>query len=134
MKYKNPPVSKDIIFNELLIDWEEPIVLVEGIFDAVQAKNSIPLLGSTISVNSNLFNKIIEHSSTVYFALDKDAENKSFKIINMFVEHGIEVFKINIDGYEDVGQMSKNVFNERKINAEQMTQDFLLVHKICQIV
>ena len=97
MKYKNPPASKDVVFNDLTIDWEEPIVLVEGIFDAVQAKNSIPLLGSTISVNSNLFNKII-------------------------------------DGYEDVGQMSKNVFNERKINAEQMTQDFLLVHKICQIV
>mgnify|MGYP005631781647 CR=1 FL=1 len=29
-KYKNPNASKDIIFNELFIDWNTDLVLVEG--------------------------------------------------------------------------------------------------------
>ena len=49
LKYKNPPASKNVVFNELMINWDEPIVLVEGIFDAIIADNSIPLLGSTLS-------------------------------------------------------------------------------------
>ena len=48
MKYKNPQVSKDIIFNDLNIDWEDDIILVEGAFDAMKCKNAIPLLGSTL--------------------------------------------------------------------------------------
>ena len=35
LKYKNPKCSKDLVFNELLIDWSEPVVLVEGFFDSV---------------------------------------------------------------------------------------------------
>jgi len=30
-KYKNPPVSKNIIFNDLFVDWSSDIVLVEGL-------------------------------------------------------------------------------------------------------
>jgi len=56
MKYKNPTVSRDVIFNELNIDWKEKVCLVEGIFDAVKAGiNSIPLLGSTLNEKSVLF-------------------------------------------------------------------------------
>ena len=34
-KYLNPSASKDFIFNELFIDWDEPVVLVEGVFDSI---------------------------------------------------------------------------------------------------
>jgi DNA primase len=46
-KYKNPPVSaKDVIGFELYINWNAPIILVEGIFDALTIKrNVIPLFG-----------------------------------------------------------------------------------------
>ena len=33
-KYKNPPVSKNVIMFENQINWNEPITLVEGVFDA----------------------------------------------------------------------------------------------------
>ena len=35
--YMNGPGNKDIIFNELLIDWEREVTLVEGVFDAIVA-------------------------------------------------------------------------------------------------
>ena len=53
-KYMNPKVSKDIVFNELYLDWNKDIILVEGVFDAMKAKNAIPLLGSTLNQKSNL--------------------------------------------------------------------------------
>ena len=44
LSYKNPPASKNIIFNDLLIDWNKPITLVEGPFDSIKMKNSILIL------------------------------------------------------------------------------------------
>ena len=45
-KYKNPPMSKDTVCFEMFINWNEPIVLVEGVFDAIAIRNNaIPLLG-----------------------------------------------------------------------------------------
>ena len=49
MKYKNPFVSKDVIGFDLFINWSEPIILCEGVFDAITVKrNAIPLFGKTI--------------------------------------------------------------------------------------
>ena len=31
LSYKNPPASKNIIFNDLLVNWDEPITLVEAL-------------------------------------------------------------------------------------------------------
>ena len=43
-RYLNPTANRDIVFNELNIDWDEPIVLVEGVFDAIKAgDNAIPI-------------------------------------------------------------------------------------------
>ena len=45
-KYKNPPMSKDTVGFEMFINWNEPIVLCEGIFDAIAIRNNaIPLFG-----------------------------------------------------------------------------------------
>ena len=46
MKYKNPPMSKDTVAFELFINWNQPVILCEGVFDAITInKNAIPLLG-----------------------------------------------------------------------------------------
>ena len=59
MKYKNPPVNRDVIVFENQINWNEPITLVEGAFDAFSVKrNVIPLLGKFLL--SKLKNKIFE--------------------------------------------------------------------------
>ena len=49
MKYRNSPTSKDIIGFDLFINWDEPIILCEGVFDAMAFKrNAIPLFGKTV--------------------------------------------------------------------------------------
>ena len=60
-KYKNPPASKNVIFNDLNINWNDDILLVEGVFDAIRCKNAIPLLGSTLKESSKLFEKICDN-------------------------------------------------------------------------
>ena len=58
-KHKNPPTSKDIVGFELHVNWDMPIVLVEGAFDAIAIKrNAIPLFGKTIS--NTLKKRIVE--------------------------------------------------------------------------
>ena len=77
-KYMNPKVSKDIIFNHPYVDFDEDLILVEGVFDAVKAgDNSVPLLGSTLTEASKLFAKIVESDTPVYLALDPDAVKKT---------------------------------------------------------
>jgi len=129
MSYKNPPVSKNIIFNELMLDWEEPIVLVEGVFDAIKADNAIPLLGSTLSTQSLLFNRLLQTKPTVYLALDNDAEKKSLTLIKNMILYGLDVYKIDTSGYEDVGSMSKKEYLQRRKQAELIDSDsFLLLN------
>jgi len=133
LKYKNPPASKNIVFNELMINWDEPIVLVEGIFDAIIADNSIPLLGSTLSAHSRLFKAILTRSRRVYVALDQDAEKKALSIISALISHGIEIHKIDTSGYEDVGEMTKEELKRRKELATVFDSSALLMQKIRQI-
>ena len=53
-KHKNPKVSKDIIGFDMLINWNEPIILCEGAFDAITIKrNAIPLFGKQINPKSS---------------------------------------------------------------------------------
>ena len=57
-KYKNPEASKDIIFFENLINWDQPIILCEGVFDAIAIRRkTIPILCKSIS--TSLYKKII---------------------------------------------------------------------------
>ena len=57
-KHKNPNVSKDVVGFEMFINWDLPIVICEGVFDAMAIRmNSIPLFGK--SPQSELQKKII---------------------------------------------------------------------------
>ena len=107
LKYKNPPVSKNIIFNDLLIDWNNAVTLVEGVFDTIKIKNSIPLLGSTLGENTKIFQKLATKQPKVYIGLDKDALIKSLQIIFSMLEYGLEVYYIDTSNIEDIGSLSR---------------------------
>ena len=127
-KYKNPRSSKDIVFNELFINWNEDLTLVEGVFDALVAGNAVPILGSTLRKNSDLLRKIVYNDTPIYIAMDPDAAKKERRIIKMLLEYDIELYKIDVSGYEDVGSMPKEVFEARKNNASFIDRDsYLLV-------
>jgi len=47
--YTLPNISKDCIVFDLFIDWNRPVIFVEGVFDALAVRhNVIPLLGKTL--------------------------------------------------------------------------------------
>ena len=96
MKYRNSPTPKDIVGFELFINWDEPIVLCEGPFDAIAIKrNAIPLFGKTIL--SNLRRKIIEKKvKQVYISLDRDAILDSIKMVEDFMKNDIDVYFVNL--------------------------------------
>jgi len=126
-KYKNPRASKDIVFNELFIDWNKDLVLVEGVFDALVAGNAVPILGSTLRSGSELLRKVVRNDTPVFIALDPDAASKERRIIKMLLEYDIELYKIDVAGYEDVGSMPSHIFQERKNNASFIDRDNYLL-------
>jgi DNA primase len=130
MKYRNPKVSKDIIFNDLNVDWDNDVILVEGVFDAMKCKNAIPLLGSTLRENSLLFQKICEKKPNVYLALDEDAKGKEFGIAKKLREYGIRTMSIKITPYSDIGEMPVAVVEERKQNADIVSDLDYLHYKL----
>jgi DNA primase len=130
-KYMNPPTSKSkIIFNELYIDWDEELILTEGVFDAIVAgKNSVPILGSSLKEQSKLFKSIISNDTTVYVALDPDAEEKASGLIENLIKYGAEVYKIEVAPYSDVGEMPKREFLKRKKAARLMSSEDAFLQK-----
>ena len=97
LKYRNSPTSKDVIGFELFVNWDEPIILCEGVFDAMSFKrNAIPLFGKTVMDSLN--KKIIESRvKVIYLCLDSDALVDSIKITESFMNHGIDVKMIRIN-------------------------------------
>jgi DNA primase len=121
-KYKNPPVDRNIVFNELYINWDEPVVLVEGVFDAIVAGNALPLLGSTLSERSQVFKTLTTKSPVIYVALDSDASKKEMRMIKLLLQYDLEVYKIDTTGVDDVGSMTKEEFLKRKEEAVLIDQ------------
>ena len=124
MKYLNPSISKNVIFNELFVDWNEPVILVEGLFDAITAgQNAIPILGSTLREESKLFQAIVLNDSPVYLALDEDAQKKSDFMIKTLFRYDVDIKVIDTTNVEDVGSMSKEQFNKRFASAHEPDLD-----------
>ena len=97
-KYKNPPVSKNIIGFELYINWDAPIIIVEGMFDALTIKrNVIPLLGTIMQ--EKLMEKLVKSSvDRIYIALDLDARKDALKHAEKLISYGKEVYLVELDG------------------------------------
>lgn len=125
MKYKNPKVSKDIIAFDFYINWNMPITLVEGVFDAIAVKyNAIPLLGKFMS--TTLKKKIIDSGiKKIYLALDSDAITDTLKIAKYFINSGIDVYSINLDK-KDPSEMGHDEFIEKYQSAQQITNKKLI--------
>jgi len=124
MKYKNPPVQKDIIGFDLYVNWDEPIILCEGVFDAMAIKNnSIPLFGKTIL--PKLYNKIVEKRvKQVFISLDDDAFKSSLEIISKLMALDIDVRFVKLQGKDpsDLGylQMIDQVLLSKEVNFKEL--------------
>jgi len=126
-RYLNPPCGRDIIFNELSVDWDEPTVLVEG-------DNAVPILGSTLRKESRLFQAIAAHDTPVYLALDPDAEKKAKWIIKSMLQYDVEIHKVPIDDYEDIGSMSPETFRQKLDCAEEIDGEMYFLEKMLKSI
>jgi DNA primase len=116
-KYKNPPVlSKDIIAFELYINWNAPIILCEGMFDALTIKrNVIPLLGKIL--HDTLMKKLVQSNvDRIYIALDNDAKKDALKHVEKLISFGKEVYMVELDGKD-----ANEVGFERFLNIIEQT-------------
>ena len=116
-KYRNPPISKNVIGFELFINWDEPIVLCEGPFDAISVKrNAIPLFGKIIP--EKLKKKIYKNKvKSIYIALDSDAIVDSLKIAEEFMNNGIDIYFVNLTD-KDPSEIGFDKFLTLKRNTE----------------
>ena len=117
VKYKNPPMSKDVVPFELFINWSSPLILVEGMFDALAVKrNAIPLLGKHIQ--KELMKKIVTSEvQKIYIALDKDAQKDALDFCEQLKNEGKEVYLVNLEekdpsemGFENITKLIQNTF------------------------
>ena len=129
-KYKNPPVdAKSAIGWELYINWDAPIILVEGMFDALTIKrNVIPLFGKII--HEKLMKKLVRSSvNRIYIALDPDAIKNAFKYAEQLMAYGKEVFLVELDG-KDANEIGFERFLNIIENTEPLNFQSLLAKKL----
>jgi len=129
-KYKNPPVdAKSAIGWELYINWDAPIILVEGMFDALTIKrNVIPLFGKII--HEKLMKKLVRSSvNRIYIALDPDAIKNAFKYAEQLMAYGKEVFLVELDG-KDANEIGFERFLNIIENTEPLTFQSILAKKL----
>lgn len=117
MNYKNPPVNRNVIVFENHINWNEPITLVEGVFDSFSVRrNAIPLLGKFLP--QKLKDKIFEENvKEVNIVLDEDAVNQSSKYTDYFTKNGIKVRNIvpQLGDPSDLGfEVTTNMIREKR--------------------
>jgi DNA primase len=129
MKYKNPPISKNIICFESQINWKEPIILCEGVFDAITIKrNAIPLLGKFPS--KQLVEKIFMSGvSNIVISLDNDAINEALKAAEYFRKNGINVRMMYLKD-KDAAEMGYDRFYDELTKTTQFGIEELLLNKI----
>jgi hypothetical protein len=128
-KHKNPDVSKNIIGFELFVNWQLPVILVEGAFDAIAIKrNSIPLFGKTI--NDALKTKIIDNNVTdIYICLDKDARKQALETANYFIAKGIRVYFVDLE-QKDPSEIGFRHIQEIIKKTEQMNESDLFAQTL----
>ena len=130
LKYVNPDVDKSncIIF-ENLINWDEPVILCEGVFDAMAIRrNAVPLLGQNIS--PALMKKIITSPCPdIYMTLDRDAVKRALNHCETFLSMGKRVFFIE-PSEKDPSEEGFRKFTEQVQQAKELTFSSLVKYKI----
>ena len=132
IKYPNPEVSRDIIPFELFINWDLPIILCEGPFDAIAIKrNAIPLFGKNLQ--PSLMKKIVTSKvQKIYVALDNDAIKKALEFCELLLNEGKEVYLVELKG-KDPSEMGFEHFTKLIQTTTPLTS-YKLMEKKLQLI
>ncbi len=110
-KLDAPQSDKNIIGFESLINWDLPVILCEGPFDALSIKrNAIPLFGK--SVSEKLRKKLVLNKiKSIYIALDEDALKNTIKLAEELINLGKKVYVVRLKG-KDPSEMGFEKFTK----------------------
>ena len=107
--------KKNIVFNEIDIDWSKELVIVEGPFDMFKAgENSTCMLGSSLRDDYLLFSRIVSNQTPIILAMDSDMKIKEQEIAKLLSSYGCSVRMFELGDFFDVGGMTKEEFKNIK--------------------
>lgn len=129
--------SKDIIFNEILVDWQKPLIIVEGCkshFKFWQIPNVVPIMGSRFNKEYKLFQQsILNEIPKVYIGLDDEAKIKSYDIMEFYYSCGIDVKLIDLNDVNQPDKLNLEIFADRLLNAKSFSKKDILRSKIQEL-
>ena len=120
-KFDAPSADKNSIIGfENLINWNLPVILCEGAFDAIAIKrNAIPLYGKTMS--KALTKKLLSNNvKNIYLALDSDALKSTLRIAGDILQSGKTLHVVQLDG-KDPSDMGFEHFTELIQQSQEFT-------------
>jgi len=129
-KYDAPKCNKnEIIGLEYFINWSTPVILCEGMFDAIAIKrNAIPLLGKTIP-KALMMKLVTSEVKTVYVALDRDALKDALKYAEQLLNLGKDVYLVDLQD-KDPSDMGFDKFTKLVHDANQLSLGELIYKKL----
>ena len=129
INYKNPPITKDVIGLESFVNFNAPITICEGIFDAIAIKrNVIPLFGKEMS--NELKKKLaLSKVDKIYIALDKDAMKQAIRHAKDLLDSGREVYLVELDD-KDPSLMGFEHFTKLIQKVEPLTLSSFIEFKL----
>jgi DNA primase len=129
-KYDAPSCNKNqLIGLEYFINWSVPVILCEGMFDAIAIRrNAIPLFGKTIP-ESLMIKLVTSEVKTVYLALDKDAFKQAIDHAQSLINLGKEVYLIELEG-KDPSELGFNDITKLLHTAKPLTFSELVFKKM----
>lgn len=107
--YMNPKgvPKQSIIFFESLVDFRQPIVITEGVFDAIQiGYNAIPILGTFVSKTLRKYIELFDTPHIIFF-FDKDAFSMMINVVEYLIKNGIKCSFVTSD-YKDAGETPRS--------------------------
>lgn len=120
-KYDAVSTDKNSIIGfENLINWDLPVILCEGAFDAIAIKrNAIPLYGKTMS--KQLTKKLLSNNiKDIYLALDSDALKSTLKIAGDLLQSGKRLHVVQLEG-KDPSDMGFEHFTHLVQQSQEFT-------------
>jgi len=126
--------KNSIIGDDLMINWDDPIILVESKLDAIAIRrNAIPLFGKQMSTSLKM--KIIESGvDTVYLCLDGDAYESVMTHSEFFLSNGISVYRVPLNHDEDPASLGYDEIWQRieksTLIDESQSFEFKIISKL----
>jgi hypothetical protein len=130
LPYKNPDVDEDVVVFENQINWEYPITICEGAFDAVAIRrNATPILGKYIPdvLKKKIFEKDVTH---INIAMDADAMKTTMEFAQDFINEGIVVNIVDIPKNQDPSSLGFKKMNELTNKSQSMGLRELMMRKL----